>query len=431
MSARPDPRLRRALEDALPDPLPRPGAKTRIRAAIAAHTEASRRFLQTRGYFAAAALAALVVVAMVYVRQESPRAVTPSSDIVRPVANTASTLVLSSGANVLVQPGSDVRVERDDEHETSIRLGRGRMVAQVSKREGRPFVVRSHDVRVEVVGTIFAVEARDPAEVSVSVVAGMVDVSRGGETRRLAPGEAWPSGAPRLTVTPNELAWAATGARAQAQPQVSGDVPVPAHTNEAAWREPPEVASESPHRPAQSPPKLPREPPPLAASGPPRTQDGRPPSPYGAAKELESKGDLEGALDAYDAVAKSADKNAEDALFAAARLRAKLADTDGALEAFRSYRRRYPDGSYARVVAVHVLDLLVKKGDDHEILDEANEFLVAYPNDLRAWRFRMARAAIAIKKGDCPSAVRDLDSVPDAEATPLRRRCQASTGSNR
>jgi len=150
-----------------------------------------------------------------------------------------------------------------------------------------------------------------------------------------------------------------------------------------------------------------------------------------AAKELEAKGDLKGALDAYDAVARSAHKNAEDALFATARLRAKLADTDGALESFRSYRQRYPDGAYARVVAVHVLDLLVRKGDDFEILDEANAFLVAYPNDLRAWRFRMARAAIAIKKGDCSSALRDLASVRDAEATPLRRRCKGSTEPDR
>jgi len=405
MSVRPDPRLRRALEDALPDPLPRPGAKTRIRAAIAAHTEASRRFLQTRGYFAAAALAALVVVAMVYVRKESPRAVTPTADIVRPAANAASTLVLSSGANVLVQPGSDVRVERDDEHETSIRLARGRLVAHVSKREGKPFVVHSHDVRVEVVGTIFAVETRDPAEVSVSVVAGKVDVSRGGETRRLAPGESWPSGAARQTLTPDELAWANSGARAPAQSH--------------------------PHPAAEGAPRLRREPPSLAASGHSPTKTRRPPSAYGAAKELESKGDLEGALDAYDDVAQSAHKNAEDALFAAARLRAKLADADGALETFRSYRRRYADGAYARVVAVHVLDLLVKKGDDQDVLDEASEFLVAYPHDLRAWRFRMARAAIAIKKGDCPSALRDLASVPDVEAAALRRRCKASDESDR
>jgi hypothetical protein len=150
-----------------------------------------------------------------------------------------------------------------------------------------------------------------------------------------------------------------------------------------------------------------------------------------AAKELEFKGDLKGALAAYDMVAKSADKNAEDALFAAARLRAKLADDAVALEAFRAYRRRYPEGAYAHIVAVHVLDLLVKRGDDREILDEANGFLVAYPNDLRAWRFRMARAAIAIKNGDCASGLRDLAAVPDPEAIPLRRRCEAAGSSDR
>ena len=431
MSVSPDPRLRRALEDALPDPSPRPGAKTRIRAAIAAHTEAGRRFLQTRGYFAAAALAALVVVAMVYMRKESARAVAPSFDIGSHVANTASTLVLSSGASVLVQPGSDVTVERDDDRETSIRLTRGRMVAQVNKREGKPFVVRSHDVRVEVVGTIFAVETRSPAEVSVSVVAGIVDVSRGGETRRLAAGEVWPSGAPRLTVTPDERAWATSAARTPAEPHGSGEVPVPAKTNETARRgssagAASESASERAPPAADVAPKH-RGPRPLAASAPRRTQNGRPPSAYGAAKELEAKGDLKGALDAYDAVARSVDKNAEDALFAVARLRAKLADTDGALDALRSYRQRYPDGAYARAVAVHFLDLLVKKGNDPEVLDEATAFLVAYPNDSSAWRFRMARAAIAIKKGDCPSALRDLASIPDTEATPLRRRCNAST----
>jgi TolA-binding protein len=140
---------------------------------------------------------------------------------------------------------------------------------------------------------------------------------------------------------------------------------------------------------------------------------------------------LQGALERYDALASSSEPYAEHALFAAARLRAKLGEKDGALEAFRSYRRRYPDGAYASVVSVHVLDLLLQRGDDREVLGEADAFLAAHPSDPRAWRFRMARGAIAIKNGDCAAALRDLASVPDAQAIPLRRRCAAPSPSSR
>ena len=74
---------------------------------------------------------------------------------------------------------------------------------------------------------------------------------------------------------------------------------------------------------------------------------------------------------------------------------------------------------------MHVLDLLLKKGDDRAVADEANRFLAAYPDDAGAWRFRMARAALAIKKGDCAAALRDLAFVPENEAGALRARCLA------
>jgi hypothetical protein len=75
---------------------------------------------------------------------------------------------------------------------------------------------------------------------------------------------------------------------------------------------------------------------------------------------------------------------------------------------------------------VHVLDLLLAQGDDSAVLGEANRFLDAHADDPRAWRFRMARAGIRIKKGDCPSALRDLAGVPEREAKSLRDRCPTS-----
>jgi len=391
MNITPDPHLRRVLDDALPEPKPRAGAKLRVRAALQARLDTSRRFRQTKGYFAAAALAAVVVAVMALVVRKRP-ILTPGE--VSHALAASSTLVLSSGAKVLVLPGSDVRVERDDERETSIRLGRGRVVAHVKKRAGRPFVVHSDDVRVEVTGTTFAVEARDASIVRVGVLAGRVKVARANESWEIAPGQSWPTDGTPLVMTSEELDWA--------------------HAEESA-------VSDSPTGDLSAPTE--ERSPPEATSAGKRAVGAQESSPFAAAKQRESRGDLHGALSAYEGIATSSDKNAEDARFAVGRLRAKLGDTTGALEAFRQYRERYPEGGYARAVDVHVLDLLLAQGNDEAVLGEANRFLDAHSNDSGAWRFHMARASIRIKKGDCPSALTDLSSVPEREAKPLRDRC--------
>jgi hypothetical protein len=163
------------------------------------------------------------------------------------------------------------------------------------------------------------------------------------------------------------------------------------------------------------------------ASAATKPDHGRPvSSAFTEAEQREARGDVKGALDVYEGVAESMGHDAEDALFAVGRLRAKLGDTEGAMLAFRTYRERYPGGAYARIVGVRVLDLVSKRGDDGAVVSEANAFLDAYPNDPGAWRFHMARAAVAIKRGDCAAALRDLVFVPDAEASSLRARCAAS-----
>jgi FecR protein len=321
------------------------------------------------------------------------RSTVAPGEVPHPVAQ-SSTLVLSSGAKVLVSPGSDVRVERDDERETSIRLGSGRVLAHVKKRAGRPFVVHSDDVRVEVRGTTFAVEAREASIVAVGVWAGRVRVSRADQSWEINPGQSWPTDATPLAMTAEERAWASAEESASAE-SPPDELPAPAEEHAA-----PSVTS--PEKPASGPKEA---------------------SPYAAAKQRESRGDLQGALSSYEAIAASSDKNAEDARFAVGRLRAKLGDTGGALEAFRLYREHYEAGGYARAVDVHVLDLLLAQGNDDAVLGEASRFLQAHPDDPRAWRFRMARASIRIKKGDCPAAMSDLSGVPEREAKPLRERC--------
>jgi TolA-binding protein len=413
MSTKPDPRIGDALERALPDGSPRPSAKARIHAAVLARTEENRRFRQTRAYFAVAAMAAFVVATMAYLRKgDEPSARAPAASSVANAANSASTLVLSSGARVLVQPGSDVVVERDDVRETALRLGHGRMVAAVKRREGKPFVVRSHDVRVDVIGTIFAVETRASGEVAVSVARGQVEVTNAGRAESVATGETWPKDALPFTFRAEELEWAGS---AEAAPEQSAEpAPLPEITA-------PPRAPEIDRAPAVATAMEPRRQ--IRAQSPEPSRATL--SPFADAKQREAAGDLHGALKAYEAVANSPDKDAEDASFAAGRLRTKLGDIDGALDAFRAYRERYPRGAYVRVVGVHVLDLLLKKGDDGAVRDEANRFLGAYPDDPGAWRFRMARASLAIKSGDCAAALRDLAFVPEKEAGALRARCSA------
>jgi FecR protein len=384
------------LARALPEPTLRPGAKQRVRAALEQRIEAGRHWTMTQRHFLAAAAAALVVAGMSYLRFRSggierEHHAVAGSEIV------SSILSLSSGTRVLVRPGSEVSVVRDDDGETNLLLRSGGLVAHVQKRTSGSFVVQAGDVSVRVVGTIFAVERHGASDASVRVVEGRVEVGSHGKSTMLGSSDAWPSEVPAPAVSEMELRL------------LLGEEPaVPAHDGgsagttdgadggtDAAFVASPTSPSSVPH-----------------------------PSPYALAQADERRGNLVDALVAYRRIAGSASADAEAAQFDVGRLELERHEEGAALEAFKACRQRFPKGSYARAADGQVLDILVARGDHDGTLAEATRFLVAHPTDPRAWRFRLARAAVRISRGDCFGGLADLEGVPTGEAVrALRLRC--------
>jgi hypothetical protein len=317
-------------------------------------------------------------------------------------------LELPSRARVLVGEGAAAALVRDDAEGAVLRVDRGALLANVAKRApGRPFVVVARDVRVEVVGTMFAVEVRADGEVGVRGYEGVVRVVGGGVDARVGAGEVWPS-----------------EDRAPAVDEAAKARVAFVEVAEATAAPPPEpVASAPPPRPPAPPPPARPPPQPAAAPQPPPPAPPPPPPPYIAARRLEETGSLAQALAAYRAI--ESGPEAEDALYAVGRLQSGvLGEPAAALATFRAYRARYPEGRYARAVDVHLLDAALARGDVAAVEREAGAFLAAHAADPLAPRFLPARAAARIQRGDCTGALADLDRLPRGPATDrLRARC--------
>ncbi len=86
-------------------------------------------------------------------------------------------VALDDGSVITMNTSSRVRVRFDDAHRR-IELLRGEAMFDVAKDGRRPFVVTAGDTRVTAVGTSFRVR-KTPAEVSVLVREGIVDVREG------------------------------------------------------------------------------------------------------------------------------------------------------------------------------------------------------------------------------------------------------------
>jgi hypothetical protein len=359
-----------SLGQLLPDPAPPPGARERVRAGITGRVARwhRRRIAVVFAGVAAAAACAVAIAARLHSR-EAPVAVMAGARL------SPGVLELGARARVLVADGADVWLLRDDASGTAIRLGRGTIVVNVRPRPAaQPFVIEARDVRVEVVGTRFAVGVAADGTVGVRGDEGAVQVVHPGGRTRVGAGEVWPSESAAPLID--------DAARAQvafAQLAVAPVAPVP-----PSEPVPVQVSKVSP--PRRSPRPAPRveviEPPAAAPE----------PTPYVLARQLEDAGDLSRALAAYRAIRSGPE--AEDALYATGRLLlGPIGHPDAAHQTFVAYRRRYPDGRYARAVDLHIFDHALTR--DHALaIREADRFLADHSDDPLAPRFREARARL-------------------------------------
>lgn len=154
-----------------------------------------------------------------------------SRDPVRLVTTSSPSRFTIGESSLWIEPSSLVLVSGDDEHGVDVVLDHGKVTCEVAPRRGRPpFVVDAGEVRVQVVGTRFAVTRS--AETSVDVDHGVVEVAVGGVVTVLHDGERWPAAASPVASAPPAMgpsqvvAGDSPAPRVEA-PALASDVPVP------------------------------------------------------------------------------------------------------------------------------------------------------------------------------------------------------------
>jgi hypothetical protein len=146
------------------------------------------------------------------------------------------------------------------------------------------------------------------------------------------------------------------------------------------------------------------------------------------ARAREEAFDFAAALVAYRAVADGGSAEAEDALYALGRLQVERGhDPAGAAATWAEYRRRFPDGRYARAVDLQRLEAALAAQDWPTVRAEADAFLARHGDDARAGRFRLGRAAAHAQAGRCAEALADLaaSGAGGRLAASVRDRCHA------
>lgn len=418
MSLERDRALARLLEAGLEPPVARPGAEQRVERKLAA------RFANTTRMPLRWTLASAVVLACA-------AALTFGRWLVHTPATSAAggepslAWLPLEHARAAIVGTSKLRVDHEDARETVVELVAGRALFHVQKGTGRHFIVEVGRSRVEVVGTVFGVE-RDGELARVEVVEGIVRVSGGGAQQTLTAGESSPSGTHLFSLAPAALA-----ALQAPFPALTAPLAPPSAPTDAVPSEQSPSASPPSQAPAKSAHALGiRSAAPAAAPTPSSTPVApvTPPSDdaYRNARALERAGAIAEATSAYGAIAHAPGPNADDAAFALVRLPAEQHEASGVQAAATAYRAAFPAGRYARDVDVLALNAHLALHDQGSALSDADTFIAHFPNDARAWRFRLVRAADRARHGDCNAAANELAAVPDgAEKTAILDGCSA------
>jgi uncharacterized protein (TIGR03435 family) len=127
-------------------------------------------------------------------------------DVVRSSDVAGRQVVLADGSQVEMRAGSELLLVRADDGLT-IQLRTGSIIVNAAKQRNGHLYVKTKDVTVAVVGTVFLVNVADEGS-RVAVIEGEVRVNEGKVETRLRPGEQV-STSPKLTVRPlrEEIAW--------------------------------------------------------------------------------------------------------------------------------------------------------------------------------------------------------------------------------
>jgi uncharacterized protein (TIGR03435 family) len=134
-----------------------------------------------------------------------------AGDIVRTDGGVGTVLALADGSRVELRSQTALLLERADDG-VRIRLDTGGVIVSAARQRTGHLYVRTKDVTVSVVGTVFLVNAEEAGS-RVAVVQGEVQVQQGASFQRLTPGEQVTTN-PIMTPVPviEELAWSQNAA---------------------------------------------------------------------------------------------------------------------------------------------------------------------------------------------------------------------------
>jgi hypothetical protein len=191
---------------------PAPGRQARVYRAL-------RERQRPRWYLPAGALAATAAVLVAVLLLRSPTAVdspplalsTPQSSSLKVVRASGASESIGVGDRLevatsdaerfqvrgvgdllLQQRGASLALQQSDEHGVHLALSAGRVSIHADKRTRQaPLVVHAQGAEVEVVGTIFSVEATASGP-RVFVKEGLVEVRAAGTVARVGAGQSWP-----------------------------------------------------------------------------------------------------------------------------------------------------------------------------------------------------------------------------------------------
>lgn len=268
-----------------------------------------RTWIYAGGTVAAAAVAAGIV-ALTVGRGEDAERAEPARSPSRIATADAPSALSVGDVSLEIAPHSALLVDDDRERGVLFVLERGEATFRVAPVGDRPpVVVQAGDVRIEVIGTAFAV-SREGDSARVLVYEGVVSLLHEGTRQRLAPGSVWPA-APAPAPAPSTID----------EPAPAEDLPPP---------EPP--------RPARKP-ATDRKAAGAPLAAPALSDKDR----YQTAQKLEKR-DPDRARALYDELVRGGGKWAPMALYAHALLEDRLGDRPAARKLLQTYLTRYPDG---------------------------------------------------------------------------------------
>jgi uncharacterized protein (TIGR03435 family) len=115
-------------------------------------------------------------------------------------------VTLKDGSRIEMRSKSELALEQTDDG-VRIRLDRGSVIVTAAKQHNGHLYVRTKDVTVSVVGTVFLVNSEEDGS-RVAVIQGEVHIQQGPTSRKLLPGQQIATG-PSMTAVgvPEEISW--------------------------------------------------------------------------------------------------------------------------------------------------------------------------------------------------------------------------------